>query len=360
MAAIHQFVPALLPGDATGHHTLEVRDVVRGMGLGSEIYVESKELDPGDHAHHFTDYPRQRGAGDVLVYHMAAASELADFLYAQPERLVVDYHNITPAEYFRPWDLKTASDQVWSRAQATRLADRATLGIGDSEFNEAELLEMGYGRTTVVPILVDFEAFDEELDDSLLESLGRPKDAGGADLLFVGRLAPNKAQHDLVKAFYTYRRLYDPDARLHLVGRTSAPRYLKAVRSFVSELGLDEVVDFAESVSQGELTAYYRAADVLVCCSEHEGFCVPLLEAMHHGVAIVAYSAAAVPETVGEAGILLGSKSPLEVAAAVDRVVADRALRGRLVEAGRARLAHFAPDRSRARLVDALRPLVGE
>jgi glycosyltransferase involved in cell wall biosynthesis len=360
MGAVHQFVPALLPGDATGHHTLEVRDVVRGMGLESEIYVESKELDPGDHAHHFTSYPRQRGAGDVLLYHMAAASELADFLYSQPERLVVDYHNITPARFFRPWDMKTASDQVWSRAQATRLADRATLGIGDSQFNEAELLEMGYGQTTVVPILVDLDSFDDEVDARRAARLERAKAAGGADLVFVGRLAPNKAQHDLVKAFYAYRRLYDPRARLHLVGRTSAPRYLDAVRALVAELNLADAVEFAESVSHGELTAYYRAADVLVCCSEHEGFCVPLLEAMHHGVPIVAYAAAAVPETVGDAGILIDSKGPLVVAAAVNRVMTDESLRRRLAEAGRRRLAYFAPERSRTRLVEALQPLVGE
>jgi L-malate glycosyltransferase len=358
MGGIHQFVPALLPGDATGQHTLEIRRLVQEMGLESEIYAEAVHPDLEGEGRHFTDYPRRRAHGDLLLYQMAAASVLADFLYVRPEPLAVDYHNITPPEFFRPWDPETASAQIWSRAQALRLASRAVLGIGDSAFNEADLVEMGYGATTVVPILVDWQAFEVSVDDDALGHLLQTKSGGGADWLFVGRLVPNKAQHDLVKAFSAYRDLYDSSARLHLVGRTSVRRYGQALRRFVGELGLDGAVEFAEGVTQAELAAHYQAADVLVSCSDHEGFCVPLLEAMHHGVPVVAYAAAAVPETLGQAGILLGDKSGLEVAAAVHRVLSDSELRGRLIAAGRRRLSDFGLEATRRRMRQALETLL--
>lgn len=358
MAGVHQFVPALLPGDATGQHTLEIRRVVQEMGLDSDIYAEAVHSALDGEARHFTDYPRRRAEGDVLLYQMAAASVLADFLFTRPEPLAVDYHNVTPPEFFKAWDPRTASAQVWSRAQVARLATRSALGIGDSAFNEAELVQMGYGATTVVPILVDLGVFEAEIDELRLGRLRERKKGGGADWLFVGRLVPNKAQHDLVKAFSAYRRLYDGSARLHLVGRTSVRRYGEALRRFVADLGLEGAVEFAEGVTQGELSAHYQAADVLVSCSEHEGFCVPLLEAMHHGLPVVAYAAAAVPETMGQAGILLADKSPLVVAAAVHRVLGDPGLRERLAAEGRRRLVDFSLDRSRGRMRAALETLV--
>ncbi len=355
MGGIHQFVPALLEGDATGGHVLEIRRLVRSFGLDSDIYVESIDLGLAPtEAHHFSDYPKHRAPGDVALYHLAAASYLADFLYARPEPLVIDYHNLTPAHFFKRWDPRAASDQVWGRSQVARLADRAVLALADSAFNQAELVTLGYGETTVVPILVDLDAFDARVDQEALDRLTRAKAAGGSDLLFVGRISPNKAQHDLVKALLAYRRLYDPAARLHLVGRTQSPLYLSALRHYLDDLGLAGAVNLAEGVTQGQLAAYYRSADALVSCSEHEGFCVPLLEAMHQGIPVVAYQAAAVPETLGSAGILVDSKGPLVMAAAIDRVINDASVRSALIGAGQRRLLHFSPERTRSRLVEAL------
>src|SRR5207248_9656296 len=174
-----------------------------------------------------------------------------------------------------------------------------------------------------------------------------------------GRLAPNKAQHDLIKALAAYRRLYDPRARLHLVGTSSSESYRTALVAYADALDLVDAVEFTGSVSDGELAAHYRAADVFVCVSEHEGFCVPLLEAMHHRVPIVAYSAAAVPETVGDAGVLLDAKDAYTVATAVHRVVTDNELRAQLIEAGIERLREFDIAKSRRQLLDAIGLAVG-
>ncbi len=161
-----------------------------------------------------------------------------------------------------------------------------------------------------------------------------------------------------MKAFAAYRRAYDPHARLTLIGGSSSHSYLTALDAYVTSLGLDGAVRNLGSVPGGRLTAHYATADVFVCLSDHEGFCVPLLEAMAHGLPVVAYAAAAVPETLGGAGLLLPRKDPATVAAACHRVATDAALRQRFAAAGRARLAHFSLANTEAAMIDALRPVL--
>jgi L-malate glycosyltransferase len=200
----------------------------------------------------------------------------------------------------------------------------------------------------VVPPLFDLHSVEHDADPGALGRLRADRERGGADLLFVGRISPSKGQHDLVKALAAYRRIYDPRSRLHIVGGTSSPAYQEALERFVADLGLEKAVDFTGSVTAGELVAYYRTADVFVCCSDHEGFGVPLLEAMHYRVPVVAYGVAAIPETIGAGGLVIPSKSPGHVAAAVHRVVEDAELRRMLTSAGQARVAELAPSRVRA------------
>ena len=358
VTAVHQFLPALLPGDAVGMHTLQVRATLRDAGLGSEIFCEAVHHQLEGEGHHVSEF-RHHARGSVLLYQFATGSVLADEVFARSEPLVIDYHNITPPEFFRRWDPTVANALSWARAQLSLLLPRTALGIADSAYNAAELDELGYRATGVVPILLDLDAMTDDVEPALLGRLQAVKEDGGADWLFVGRLAPNKMQQDLVKALYAYRRAYDPRARLRLIGRRATDSYFDAVRGFVAELGLDGAVEIVEGVSGAELAAYYRAADVLVSASEHEGFCVPLLEAMHHDVPIVAYASTAVPETLGDAGVLLPRKSPGLIAAAVHRVLSDDQLRKGLVERGRARLADFSLERSRRRLIEALAPVTG-
>jgi glycosyltransferase involved in cell wall biosynthesis len=200
----------------------------------------------------------------------------------------------------------------------------------------------------------------DEADPTLAADLARRKESsGGADLLFVGKISPHKAPHDLVKMLAVLRRLYDPAARLHLVGSPLGETYEPALRSFIAELGLDDAVNFAGSVSGAELEAYLQAADVFVCASDHEGFCVPLAEAMGHGIPIVAYGVTAVPETVGDAGLLLPDKAPLPFAAAVARVLSDKALRRYLADVGRARADAFNLPASQQRFVELVQGAIG-
>ncbi len=356
MRAIHQFLPTLDPGDAVGNHTLEAQRLLRGLGLESEVYTQTVHHSMVGRAQSFQKFT---GGPDVAVlYHLAVGSVLADLLLSRPEPLVVDYHNITPAKFFDEWDPPILHAVEWGRAQMIALSTRCRLGIADSEFNRAELAANGYRPTAVAPILLDLESFDREVDEAELASLQRAKDDGGADWLFVGRVTPNKCQHDVVKAFAAHRRFHDPRARLHIVGGVASEPYAAALRAFVRKLGLNECVSMTGPVSPGALAAHYRAADVYVCLSEHEGFCVPLLECMHFGVPIVAFGVTAVPETLADAGVCLPDKSPALVAAAVDRVFTDTALRSQLLAAGTRRLQDFTLERTRARFLEAMAPVL--
>ncbi|HWW53828.1 MAG TPA: glycosyltransferase family 4 protein, partial [Acidimicrobiales bacterium] len=215
------------------------------------------------------------------------------------------------------------------------------------EYNVAQLRSYGFRHTAVVPILVDAAAMATPADPAMVTALR----GTGTRWLFVGRLAPNKCQQDIIKAFALYRRVYDPAACLWLVGGSSSDAYAAALASFAADAGVGDAVVFTGSISPEELTARYQAADLFVCLSEHEGFLVPLLEAWHHRLPVIAYAAAAVPETLGRGGVLLSDKTPGTVAAAAARVTSDPALNSGLVAAGQARLDDFSLARTSGRLL---------
>jgi len=355
VTTVHQFVPALLPRDATGDHTLALRDTFRAAGWASEIFVEAAHDELQSEASYFERYPARARPGDILLYQASTGSPVADFLMDRPETLVLDYHNITPPSFYEGWEDHTAEKVALARTQVAALAARSSLGIADSAFNAAELAGFGCPATEVVPILTGIDAWgDPERVDRAEAARLRRQRGDAAGLLFVGRLSPNKAQHQLVEALWLYRRWYDPDARLRLVGPAITGAYAEAVLGFAAELGLEDAVDHGEHLTPAQLAAWYADADAFVCLSDHEGFCIPLLEAMHFDLPIVAYAAGAVPETLGDAGVLLDTKRPGEVAATVHRVVGDDALRRRLAAAGRRRLEHFASGTVRARFVEVL------
>jgi glycosyltransferase involved in cell wall biosynthesis len=245
------------------------------------------------------------------------------------------------------------------RQQLHVLASRVLHAIAVSAFNERDLRAAGYRSTSVVPPFVDVDAFAPGgADRTRAARPGAEPGAQGANWLFVGKLLPHKAAHDVVKALAAYRRGFDPAATLTHVGGHPVPAYAAAVGDLATALGLGDAVELAGSVSQDELAARYRAADVFVCLSDHEGFCFPLLEAMHHGVPVVAFDAGAVADTAGCAAVVLADKAPAVVATAVHRVVADAELRATVVAAGRARIGAFDLEKTKARYIDTIRSVL--
>jgi glycosyltransferase involved in cell wall biosynthesis len=356
---VDQVIPSLASRDAIGVSALNLRNGLRAAGIDSDIYYGSFTPDVESEGRSVIELGRAT-RGRWLLYQASIGSPVYDILAARNEPKLVNYHNITPASLLRDWEPAVAYEVALGRTQLARLAPQSHFAVADSAFNESELLALGYQGTAVVPLLIDMQSKSEEPDAALAERLrARKEREGGADLLYVGKISPHKAPHDLVKMLDVLRRTYDPAARLHLIGSPLGETYEPALRAFIDELGLDDAVNLPGSVSGAELEAYFRAADVFVMASDHEGFCVPLAEAMGHGVPIVAYGVTAVPETVGAAGLVLPDKSALPFAAAVGRVLRDPQLHAVLAAAGRERAAGFDLAASTRRFVSLVQEAVG-
>jgi glycosyltransferase involved in cell wall biosynthesis len=356
VSEIHQFVPRFEPG-ATGGAVVEIRAALRSAGHRSEIYateIDDRFAYHGARPERDFDSGAEQGGGPraTIVYHLAIGAAMADRLPGAPHRLVVLYHNLTPASFLEPWDPELGPAVSWGRQQLRALARRAELAIAMSAYSEEDLRAAGYRATTNIPLPFDLTALASP-DPSVLATLR--SDHSGADWLFASRLAPNKAHHDLIAAFALFRQVHDPNARLWIAGGASSARYEAALRGYVEALGLDRAVGFTGAVPASHLGAYYADADVFVCLSDHEGFGLPVLEAWSHSLPVVAFRAGAIPEVAGDAAVLLSDKSPATVAAAVARVAHDAALHEALVARGRQRLATvFEPTRTRERMVAAL------
>jgi L-malate glycosyltransferase len=353
LTAIHQFLPVFAPGDAIGNHVLRIQRILRDAGYDSEIFAGDIHHPVRRFAAHFNEFAPS-GERPWLLYHLSTGSVMAEWLTHRPEPLMVDYHNITPPEYFERWSPEAAEITRAGRREMRKLASFTRFAFADSAYNAAELQAEGYPDPAVAPILIDFAEYDADPDRAALSRLRRIGAKGGAHWLFVGRLSANKCQHDVIAAFAVYRRLFDPAARLSIVGGRTALLYSRALERLAAELEITEAVDFTDSLSFPQLLAYYRTADVFVSLSEHEGFCVPVIEAMHFGVPVVAYASTAVPDTVGDAAVVLPEKDPVIVATAVQRVLAEEALRTSLIDAGHRRVEHFSFERNSRRMLEVI------
>jgi glycosyltransferase involved in cell wall biosynthesis len=287
------------------------------------------------------------------MFHFSIGSEVADLFRLLPNRRVLVYHNITPPEFFRGVNPQVAALCARGREELRALRSHSRLALADSEFNRRELEALGFENTAMLPIVLDPDRYAMRP----VPSLERPYRDGHVNFLHVGRLVPNKRIEDVLKVFYFYRRRINPDSRLFLVGiDTDMEIYAVALRQMIHDLGISGVA-FAGRVSQAELVTYYRLAHVYLCMSEHEGFCAPLVEAMHLGVPVIAYAAAAVPETLGDAGALVLRKDFPEIAELAAMVCEDDTLRAEMVAAGRDRARRFFPEVIAPRLRELVEPL---
>ncbi len=353
MSGIHQFVPMLHRRDAVGEHTRSVRDRLVAAGFASRIYTELPDPETVAETRPYLSYDKDAVPGDVLVYQVATRSALAGWLAARPEPLVLNYHSITPPDFFTPWNNAIARLQVGALAELSQLAPRAALGIGVSSFDAEELRCAGCARTVVIPV-AGVAVPPVAPDPATLGCLADRRDGAGPQWLSVGRLAPNKDHQETIAALFVARATSAPRAQLTLVGSPTEPSYATALHRYADSLGLDGAVTFEAGLSDSELSAHYEAADVLVMLSDHEGFAVPVLEAMAHGLPVVAFAAGAVPEVLGGAGVLLVTKGPRHVAEEVTLVTGDPVRRDSLASAGLERVAEFGLERAAADLVEAL------
>jgi len=333
---IDQLVPAYHRGDAIGDEAFELRSFLRGRGYESEIYCLTRDRGLEDQSRLFFGEFAPPGLSDVTILHFALPSPLTQGLIKLRSKKALIYHNITPAEFFAGLNPEMARLSRLGRLELESLQPHIALSLADSEFNRLELAELGFRKTHVFPLFVDFAKYGKPMDRFVYDLFRDER----TNVLFVGRVAPNKRIENLIKAVFYYKKYISPLVRLIVVGKTNTfPAYYRSVIQMADEFYLKpEEIQFIGHVPDEEMFALYRASDVFLSLSEHEGFCLPLVESMIFGLPIIALASTAVPYTLGGAGILIRDNRPDFVAELVDLVARDGPLKAKLVESGRREL----------------------
>ncbi len=358
MIRVTQLLSGAGPHDAITNEAIAFRAAFARWGWGGEDLAH--RIAPGADDRILDASRLVAAPDDVLLLHHSAAFPRLESLLALPNPKLLLYHNVTPADWL--WDVAPyiAVQCAAGRAQLTELVAAVDLSAADSSFNADELLAAGASGAEVIPLLVELgrlappDAPDGApggpptgVPDSASGGppTGVPAGAPGGPptVLFVGRLSPHKRQEELIRVFALLRRHRRPDARLRLVGDPISDAYREHLQRLADGLA-PGAVTIESGLAPAALAERYREADAFVCLSAHEGFCIPLLEAFHFGVPVLARRAGAVPEVVGDAAVLVEETDPAVLAEAIHLLLADAELRSVLRGRGTARLAAFAPE----------------
>lgn len=321
-AGIHQWLPGFASGDAISNDAMALQEVIRGWGHKSEIFCPSRHVSQKARSlckdwETYTDYSNSQ---NIVIYHFSIGSPLSERFKTIPDKKVLIYHNITPDKYFRSINAEKALVLYQGRQELQTLRDIPQLALADSEYNRLELEEWGYKNTGVVPPFLDFNGLSSKPSKKILNQY---RD-NWVNILFVGRITPNKKIEDVIRVFYYYKNTVNQKSRLFIVGSfVGMEKYCSFLRALALELNLPNVV-FTGHVTTPELVAYYKLSSLFLCMSEHEGFCIPLVESMYFGVPIIAYSAAAVPYTLGGSGVLVFDKDFPCIAELIDIVLCNK------------------------------------
>ena len=335
--AVHQVLATLGYGDAIGHEVLGIQRVLRAAGYRSEIFVETADPRLEDLTRDYRDLIDESSPDNVLIHHFSIGSRASRVAYALPDKMVLVYHNITPPEFFIGVHPLLVQLCFMGRRELGAYRDRCVLGLGDSAFNREELDALGFPRTGVLPVVPSFA----HLENTAAGTMAGSFDDGWTNILFVGRMIPNKKIDDLIRIFHAYKTRCNPRSRLLLVGSYGGfDLYFAMLQQLIASLKLPDVF-FMGHVSNEELSAFYDVADLFLCASEHEGFCVPLMEAFHKRVPVLAYAATAVPATMDGGGVLYDTKDPAHVASIMQAILDDEALSDRVLDAQDAALARL-------------------
>jgi glycosyltransferase involved in cell wall biosynthesis len=337
--AIHQLLAGFTGIDAISNEALELRDRFRSWGCRSEIFTDAAHIPPellGD-VRDARTLTTQCTGDDVVLLHFSVGSPVNEFFQGISARKAILYHNVTPPEFLAGVNPELAEDLARGRAQGRSLAGAAEVVMADSTFNARELEFMGYENVRILPLLLDFERSDDPIDAEAAAAW----DDGAVNVLFVGRCVPNKAIDDAVRAFALFQKGFESHSRFIHVGSYAGARpYRSYLRAVAREQGANDV-QLVGALTQPELNAAYHTAHLFLCMSEHEGFCIPLLESMNWDVPVIAYAAGAVEETLDGAGILVREKNFGAIAGMMHRVVSDDAFRRAVLDTQRRRLARY-------------------
>lgn len=335
---IFQIVSSLNYGDAVGNDVMTIQRFLREKGYKTGIFTNHiHQRIPKGTAFSMGKLPKLR-EDDVIFYHFASEDPLSDFIKNAPCKVILRYHNVTPPHFFKGFDANAERNTKKGLHQIKELAPYIDYGIVVSEFNKSDLREMGYTcPIDVAPILIQFDDYKKTPSEEVVNEYSD----GKTNIVFVGRMAPNKKVEDVISSFAEYKKTYDKDARLFLVGNYSeGDKYYQFLVKHIKKLGVEDVI-FPGHIPFDEILAYYSIADVFLCMSEHEGFCVPLVEAMFFNVPIIAYDSCAVPNTLNGTGVLIENKKWSDIAEQMHKIVADEDYKKNLLAGEQKRLQDF-------------------
>jgi glycosyltransferase involved in cell wall biosynthesis len=320
---IHQFATSLTYGDAISDEMLEIQSILREKGHESEIFVRFFEPSMAGFMKDYREYEKISSPDNVVIFHFSIGSPVSKMIFRIPDKKIMIYHNITPYDFFLDYHRILAKECYKGRLEIKLFIGKVDLALGDSEFNRKELEDVGYPKTGVFPLLLNFSKFDRE-DDPLVHSIFGN---GKKTLLFVGRVIPNKRFEDVIKTFAVYQKTFQPNSQLILAGdHRGMERYYGALLDLVDRLHLKDV-HFTGHIAFPSLASFFKISDVYLSMSEHEGFGVPLLEAFYNRLPVVAFAAGAVEETMNGGGILLRRKDFDMSAAVLDKLDQNPQLR---------------------------------
>jgi glycosyltransferase involved in cell wall biosynthesis len=335
---IDQLVPAFHRGDAIGDTAFHMKEFFLSQKFQSEIYCLTRDRGLEQDSRLFSTFP-EPGPSDAVILHFALASPLSQAFAELPCRKVILYHNLTPPEFFENFSPEMARISRLGQEDLLSLVPQVDLALADSEFNRQELVRIGFKKTEVFPLFVDFEKYKKPMSRFLYEFFRDDR----VNILFVGRIVPNKKIDDLIRVVFYYKKYISPLVRLIVVGKTSSlPKYYESLVNLADEFYLKpEEICFTGHVPDEEMFSLYRAADVFLSLSEHEGFGLPFLESMVFGLPIIAYDCTAVPYTLDGSGVSIREKKVDYVAELVAEVANNRGLKEEIIRGQRRRLEGF-------------------
>lgn len=352
---IISMLPVLAFGDAVGNDTLAVHASLKKAGY--ESVIAATVIDRRVKADDIKDTEDLSWISpeDVVIYHMSTGHQLNKRFANLNCRKIIRYHNITPPDFFFGYNTGALANCMDGYRAVKECAQVADYCFADSSYNGEELRKMGYEcPIDVLPILIPFDDYEKAPDEQIMAQM----DDGYTNIIFTGRIAPNKRQEDVIAAFYQYKKYYNPKSRLILVGNyTGMELYYESLKKYVEELGVKDVL-FTGHISFAGILAYYRSADLFLCMSDHEGFCVPLVESMYFNIPVIAKDTSAIAGTLGGSGMLLPDADPMTAAAMMNRMLTDEALRNTVLENQKERLRDFAHDTVEKQLLEAIRKYV--
>ena len=334
MIGIHQLNAGFALGDAISSETLILQRLLKELGYSSKIYVDRDH--DGDKTNtlcqDYLDMPNN--PNDILIHHYGGKTPVLDSFKNFPGKKIIIYHNITPSHYFEGYNDSLAKGLKEARDNLPEVCSGADASWAVSEFNAEELRSAGVQNVQVFPLLFDAEQF--EMKDSGKDAITATEHF--VDFLFVGRVVPNKNIENLLHAFTLYNQGINQKSRLFIIGSEySCPRYFNMLQLLRADMSCQHI-HFQRFIPDEFINSYYRQCDAFITCSEHEGYCLPLIEAMYKGLPVIAPANGGMPEAMGDAGVIYEDLNAHQLAALMHKVTSDKALESEILESQATRI----------------------